>query len=94
MKLKHTILIFSLLALVVGFSDLKPALISNLGVPVGAVLFGLFLIAQVFEKELALYDGQNRAPEPLSFPPHMQSGQISVQEEVAHHPDLTMANPH
>lgn len=63
MKLKHILLGLSLVALAVGFSGGQPAMYFSLGFPVGVVLFGLFLITQAWEKEWALYDKQDHAPE-------------------------------
>ena len=61
MKPKYIFLTLSLVELTIGLSNARQNVFFYLGFPVGAILFGLFLIAQVMEKESALYDEQNRA---------------------------------
>jgi hypothetical protein len=46
----------SLAAFALGFTDI----LWSMGRPVGAILFGLFLISKVLEKETALYDQEQR----------------------------------
>jgi hypothetical protein len=91
---KYIFLTFSLIALAVGFSDARPAVFFYLGRPVGAILFGLFLIAQVLEKESALYDEQKRAPEPTRKTGEIRKQPLSIQKEMAHDPALTTAHSH
>jgi len=94
LKWKHIFLALSLIALAVGFSDARPAIIFDLGRPLGAILFGLFLIAQVLEQESALYDEQMRAPELTRKPGEPREQPLSIRQEVAHYPAHTMARPH
>jgi len=57
MKLKHICLTISLLAFTVGFSA-GDSIYRGVGLPIGAILFGLFMIFSVLEKEVALLDGE------------------------------------
>ena len=93
MKWKHILLALALITLAAGFSDARPDNIFYLGRPVGAILFGLFLIAQVLEQESAMYDEQSRAPEFARKPRELRQQSFSVQQEVAHYPAPTTANP-
>jgi hypothetical protein len=92
LKGKHILLVLALIALAVGFLDARGNIIFYLGPPVGVALFGLFLIAQVLEKESALYDEQNRAPEEIRLA--QLQNPLSQRQEVAHDPALAMARPH
>jgi hypothetical protein len=94
LKLKYIFLTLSLIELTIGLSNARQNVFFYLGLPVGAILFGLFLITQVLEKESALYDEQNRAPEPAHMPGEVRSQQFSISKEVAHNPVLTTANLH
>jgi ABC-type anion transport system duplicated permease subunit len=80
--------------LLFGLSNAQENAFFYLGLPVGAILFGLFLIAHVLEKESALYDEQNRATEILPARLPASASQSTNFQEVAHHPALTTANPH
>jgi uncharacterized membrane protein YtjA (UPF0391 family) len=93
-KWKYTFLTVSLIALAVGFSGAQANAIFYLGRPVGAILFGLFLVTQVLEKEWALYDKQNRAPVLALQPCSTEQQRQTIPQEVAHHPALTKAYPH
>ena len=64
LKWKYAILSLSLIELAIGFSNARPNVFFYLGLPLGAILFSLFLIFQLMEKESALYDEQNRAVAP------------------------------
>lgn len=93
MKLKYVFLTLSLIETAIGLSDARQNIFFYLGLPIGAILLGLFLIAQVLEKESALYDEQNRA---LELAPERNPGpwqRSSIPQEVAHHPDPTAARP-
>jgi hypothetical protein len=92
---KYIFLALALVEFAIGFSDLRPTTFFYLGRPLGAILFGLFLIAQMLERESALLDEQNRAaaldqhepvwkPEPPKYSHH----------EVATHPVPAIAPSH
>ncbi len=93
-KSKYIFLIAAIMALAVGFSNVPGNETIYLGVPVGTVLFGLFLITQVLEKEWALYDEQNRAPVLARQSCPTAQRPSTIPQEVAHHPALTKASPH
>jgi uncharacterized membrane protein YtjA (UPF0391 family) len=93
-KWKYIFLSLSLIELAVGFSDARPTTFFYLGRPLGTILFGLFLIAQVMEKESALYDEQRRAAQPSQKLPEVPEQPISTRREVAHAPSLTAAYSH
>jgi hypothetical protein len=94
LKWKHIFLALSLIELAIGLSDARQNAFFYLGLPVGAALFGLFLIAQILEKESALYDEQNRAATSASKPGGVRQQHVSLRREVANNPALTMAHPH
>ena len=60
MKLKHIFLAASLVAFAIGFKS-GDSVYLGAGLPAGAILFGLFMIFSLLEKETALLDEQNRA---------------------------------
>jgi hypothetical protein len=91
---KYIFLTLSLIELTIGLSNARQNTFFYLGLPVGAILFGLFLITQVLEKEMALYDEQNRAPEPAHKPGEVRSQQLSISKEVANDPALTTVHSH
>jgi uncharacterized membrane protein YtjA (UPF0391 family) len=93
LKWKYVFLTLALVGLAVGFANLRPTTFFYLGQPLGAVFLGLFLIAQVLEKESALLDEQNRAAalsrnEPIQTPAPSKNS----RNEVATHPVPTMAH--
>jgi hypothetical protein len=92
-KWKYTYLILSALALAIGFSGLRENIWIYLGYPIGSISFGLFLIAQVLEKELALYDKQTHASQLALTPGASRQQPELTRREVAHDPALTMASP-
>ena len=94
LKWKYIFLALSLIALAVGFSDARPAIVFDPGRPVGAILIGLFLMALVLEQELALYDEPTRTPELARKPGEFREQPLSIRQEVAHNPAHTMASPH
>ncbi len=61
LKWKYGFVGLSLLAFAIGFSHARSNVFFDLGFPLGAILFILFLVTQLLEKESALYDEQNRA---------------------------------
>jgi hypothetical protein len=65
LKWKYAFLSLALIEFAFGFSNARPNIFFYLGLPLGAILFSLFLIFQLMEKESALYDEQHRAPEPV-----------------------------
>ena len=93
-KLKKILLTLSLIELAVGLSNARPNAFFYLGLPIGAILFGLFLIVTVLEKESAIYDEQQRAAGRRPDLGTARPESWTLQQEVAHHPDLTMAHPH
>lgn len=94
LKWKHIFLTLSLIELAIGLSNARQNTFFYLGLPVGAILFGLFLIAQVMEKESALYDEQKRATALSSESREVQQRPLSLRREVAHNPALTTAHSH
>lgn len=63
-KLKNVFLTISLTGLALTICDRQPTVLSYMFLPVSAILFGLFMIWTVLEKESALFDEQNRDEEP------------------------------
>lgn len=94
MKWKRILLALALITLAAGFSVARPDNIFYLGFPASAILFGLFLIAQVLGQESAMYDEQGCAPEFARKPRELWQQSFSVQQEVAHYPAPTTASPH
>ena len=94
LKLKHIFLTLSLIELTVGLSDARPNTFFYLSLPAGAILFGLFLITQVLDKESALYDEQQRDPNLSPNPSQVRQQPSSVRQEVAYDPVLTAAHSH
>ncbi len=95
MKWKYIFLALALVEFAIGFSDLRPTTFFLLGRPLGAILLGLFLVAQLLERESALLDEQNRAAaqaqnEPIRNPRPLKNS----RNEVATHPVPTMAHTH
>jgi hypothetical protein len=71
----------SLAAFALGFTDI----LWGLGRPVGAILFGFFMISKVLEKETALYDEEQR----LRL---VEATRVSRQaQETAKKPSLPMS---
>jgi len=92
MKPKYIFLTLSLIELTIGLSNARQNIFFYLGLPVGAILFGLFLIAQVMEKESALYDEQNRTTALTSKSREVRQRPLTLRREVAHTPALTTAH--
>ncbi len=59
-KWKYFLLGAALMELAIGLSNARPNLFFYMGLPLGAILFILFLLCLIFEKESALYDEQSR----------------------------------
>jgi len=94
-RLKHILLTLSLLEFAIGFSNYRPTTFFYLGPPVGAILLGLFLVAQLLEKESALLDEQNRAAaQPRNEPIRTSAPSRNSRNEVATHPVPTLAQIH
>jgi len=64
LKWKYAFLSLSVIEFAIGFSNARPSVFFYLGLPLGAILFCLFLIFQLMEKESALYEQEHRTPEP------------------------------
>jgi hypothetical protein len=60
-KIKNIALTISLISFAVGFSGGGESMFWYMGRPVGAILFAVFMIFKVLEKETALLDEQQRA---------------------------------
>jgi hypothetical protein len=61
LKWNYVFLAISLTGFAIAFVDRQPTMLSYLSLPIGAIVFGLFFVATVLEKESALYDEQNQA---------------------------------
>ena len=80
------LLTISLSALALGFTDI----LWGLGMPVGAVCFGLFMISRLLEKETVLFEEEQqlrlaelmRPPEPIRKSPAKSAGMLS--NAIAH----------
>lgn len=95
LKSKYIFLTISLAGFAIGFGNVHPTVLSDMGRPVGAILFGLFLIAQVLEKESLLLDEQlaaERAQRPQE-PNKNLSNRCDLQEGLTA-PALTTARSH
>lgn len=94
MKPKYILLTLSLIELTIGFSNARQNTFFYLGLPIGAALFGLFLIVQFLEKESALYDEQRRVSERAPKSSEGQKQTLPSRQEVASDPALTVALSH
>lgn len=83
MKTKTILLITSLIAFAVGFSDIGNSILSEMGRPVGAILLGLALIFAILEKETALLDEQNHdgSPRKISQKSASKSAEANSAED-------------
>jgi hypothetical protein len=88
-KAKHIFLALSVIAISIGASA-GGNIYMDVGLPIGVILFGLFLVATVTEKEVALYDAQQAAERPNSPATHKKS----TREVAANNPVLTAAHSH
>jgi hypothetical protein len=94
MKCRYILLALSCVAPAAGFSHARPGVVFDLGHPLGATLFGLFLIPLVLGQATALYDKQTRPLELAWKPGEIRLQPLSILQEVAHDPAHTMASPH
>jgi hypothetical protein len=78
MKLKYILLTLSLAEFAIGFSNARASTFFYLGLPLGVIFLGLYLIVHSLEKESALYDEQNHASESVT-----QSAEVHKQGELA-----------
>ena len=78
MKLKHICLTVSLVAFTTGFSP-GDSIYWGFGLPVGVILFGLFMIFSVLEKEVALLDDEKRIDP--ARPDFVESNSFSSQDK-------------
>ena len=93
LKLKYILLALSLMEFAIGFSNLRPTTFFYLGLPLGAILLGLYLVAQLLEKESALLDEQSRAAAlSLNEPIRASAPSKNSRNEVATHPVPTYAH--
>jgi len=94
-KWEFIFLTLALAAYAVAGGEGRPAALFFLGRPLGAALLGLFLVAQLSDRDSALLDEQNRAAaqaqnEPIRNPRPPKNS----RNEVATHPVPTMAHTH
>ena len=95
LKLKNIILALALIEFAIGFSNLRPTTFFYIGLPLGAILLGLFLVVQLLEKESALLEEQVRAAAlPQNEPIRTAVPSEHSRNEVATHPVPTMAHTH
>jgi len=95
MRGKHIFLTLSLIEFAIGFSNARPTTFFYLGLPLGAVFFGLFLITQMLEKESALLDEQSRATAPAGHEPIRTPAPSKYsRNQVATHPVPAIARIH
>jgi hypothetical protein len=88
MKLKHILLALSVLGVVVG--SVTDSIYLDVALPIGSILFGLFMVVTIMEKESALYDQQ------LGHTPkrsHTSTGHKFSREQTKN-PVLTHAHSH
>ena len=88
-KAKHIFLALSVIAISIGVSA-GGNIYLDVGLPLGVILFGLFLVATVIEKEAALYDAQLAAQKPTTA----STRKKSAREVAAKIPALTPAHSH
>ena len=91
-RAKKIFLITSLIAFGIGFSEAQENVFFWMGRPLGAILFGLFLVFHILEKESLLFEEQQqdaRQEKPVARPPTKRS-----DKGVAATPALTLAQNH
>ncbi|MGZ4962998.1 MAG: hypothetical protein ACXWIU_05515 [Limisphaerales bacterium] len=88
MRAKHVFLILTVVSAVLGFIP-SDSMYLDLGRPLAAIFFGLFLITMVLEKESDLLDQQLATA-------NTSAGRVSKKSdrEVAANPALTHAHSH
>jgi hypothetical protein len=86
LRLKYIVLTLALAELALGFISMRPVALTYFGTLLGVALLGLFLVAQLLERDPALLDEQNRAAAlPLNEP--IRTGAPSQNSrKVATHP--------
>jgi hypothetical protein len=95
LRWKYVFLVLALTELAIAFGGLRPNMFVNLGLPLGLMLFGLFLITQILEGESALLAEQNRAAAlPQNEPIRTAMPSQNSRNEVATHPVPTFAHTH
>jgi hypothetical protein len=95
LRLKYVFLTLALIELAIAFSGAHPGTFFYLGLPLGVILFGLFLITQIFERESALLEEQNRAAALAQNEPIRTAMPSKYsRNEVATHPVPTFAHTH
>jgi hypothetical protein len=90
-KPKYIFLTLSLVGLTLGLGNVGHNVFFYEALPAGSILFGLFMIAQVLEKESALYTEEQRARETSPESGKNAKKHFNLQPEVAHNPALTTA---
>lgn len=60
MKTKNIFLTISLVSFAIGFFGKEESIVNYMGLPVGAILFMLFMVFTALEKESALLDKQRK----------------------------------
>jgi uncharacterized membrane protein YtjA (UPF0391 family) len=95
LKWKYIFLGLALVEFPIGFSELRPTTFFYLGRPLGAILLGLYLVAQLLERESALLEEQSRAAALIQNEPIRTLGPSKYsRNEVATHPVPTLAHTH
>jgi hypothetical protein len=94
MKWKNIFLSASLVEFAIGFSDAQPNVFFYLGRPLGAIFFWLFLLCVFLEKEVALFDEQNRAAELEYAPAPARPAVEPRRPEPATRPGFATAHSH
>ena len=94
-KWNHIFLALALAEFFMGISVVRPTTLFVPGLTLGAIFFGLFLMAQKLDRESALLDEQNRAAaqarnEPIRTPAPSKNS----RNEVATHPVPAIALSH
>jgi hypothetical protein len=93
MKIKNILLVLSLATFAIGFSDLQENLFFWMGRPVGALLFGIYMIFVVLEDATNLYDQQETEKSAA-----LDSGKNFIptekQQTQSSAPSLTTASSH
>jgi hypothetical protein len=93
-KWKSIFLALALIAIAIGFSNLRPTPFILFSSPLGTIVLGLFFVAQPLEKESGLLDEQNRAAALPRYEPLRVAIPPRNSREMATHPVPTMAQIH
>jgi hypothetical protein len=73
---KYVLLTLSLAGIAITACDRQPTTVSYLALPLSAILFELFLIFSILEKESALFDEQNHKARPTQNLPRPRASQL------------------